>query len=1111
MDDAGNFTRTGTVVDLGVNDGPWSVDVDYGDGSPVEPLETYTGAFSLSHDYDANGLFMVSVTATDTDGGSSTTAATVGVYQGAGPDPSLTPPLFDTIMWEDLAEFEALAQDIWGPVTGGTGEARWQLFYETWSGSGEVGKIHWNVVFGWDFGATVGASTSGHVGMYGKASDLKGKVDVLYPGTLSITAPDLNTFLAGERLSLPSGWELTAGALIDAGETTSSDLSLHGQLEVDARVWAKLCVFNCWSPTLLNINSPAYDFRIIGIDDVDGLWLPQNIGELNLNPFSVTPDETTTNPTTGVITASGENLFSEIELDLDGIASVLTPLPPMEIKLNLPDHFSGRANLFDVDANVDLSAIQNLSFQGTPIIELAFDPPVAGVTGDFLSVADDFSEVVYRAGASVDVIFPSAQETPTTVTPTVWLENTFTNDTELRTDSELEMEALSLFLDMDSYEVWGGSSAVTARVCVEWDWWYPWACHKRKTVTIIPAIPAVSTPSVNLDLGPLWGPEQFAELSVTETLANGTFSLGGFQSITLDSFLLDPEVPPVADAGGPYTVDEGSTVTLDASASHDADGDTLSYEWDFDDDGVFDDASGSNPLFDLTADDAFFAVAVRVWDDYNHNTANTTVTVDNVAPILDLQAPQTVDEGVSVSRLVTFTDPGADTWNVAVDWGDGTVPDGALGLSLRELAVGHVYADNGIYTVTIDVVDDDGGTDAASFTVTVNNVAPTPDAGDDQAVNEGDLVSLDPATFNDLGTLDTHTATIDWGDTTSSAGAVTELPFGPPGSTSGADGTVDGSHVYADNGAYTVTVCVEDDEDAMTCDTLTMTVLNVAPTVNAGPDVEVVIHDTVPLDPATFNDLGTLDSHTAVIDWGYEAPVDAGVVTETLFGPPGSTTGADGTVDADHIYRLPGTYIVTVTVIDDDGVGTATSTVKVLGARDLKERAIGLIDDYVGDSTFIEKAIDNINSSLEDRRWLDAVHLDPDHGHRVYSEEKQAYVQLANAIGLTPGNGNPKKGGSPLSGAAVDAVHDAIDLLVNADRVIAITQLLDAQALPPAEPKVQKKVSDHVDRAEAELAQGDAARAAGDFIEAIDSYRSAWHHASLALDLAAGPQTYRWR
>ena len=54
---------------------------------------------------------------------------------------------------------------------------------------------------------------------------------------------------------------------------------------------------------------------------------------------------------------------------------------------------------------------------------------------------------------------------------------------------------------------------------------------------------------------------------------------------------------PVADANGPYTVDEGSAINLDASGSSDPNGDPLSYQWDYDNDGNFDDATGVSPAF----------------------------------------------------------------------------------------------------------------------------------------------------------------------------------------------------------------------------------------------------------------------------------------------------------------------------------------------------------------------------------------------------------------------------------------------------------------------------------------------------------------------------------
>jgi hypothetical protein len=47
-------------------------------------------------------------------------------------------------------------------------------------------------------------------------------------------------------------------------------------------------------------------------------------------------------------------------------------------------------------------------------------------------------------------------------------------------------------------------------------------------------------------------------------------------------------LPPTADANGPYQGDAGLPITLDASNSSDPNNDSLQYRWDFDDDGIWD-------------------------------------------------------------------------------------------------------------------------------------------------------------------------------------------------------------------------------------------------------------------------------------------------------------------------------------------------------------------------------------------------------------------------------------------------------------------------------------------------------------------------------------------
>ncbi|MBT8211536.1 MAG: hypothetical protein KJN71_00190, partial [Acidimicrobiia bacterium] len=81
----------------------------------------------------------------------------------------------------------------------------------------------------------------------------------------------------------------------------------------------------------------------------------------------------------------------------------------------------------------------------------------------------------------------------------------------------------------------------------------------------------------------------------------------------------------------------------------------------------------------------------------------------------------------------------------------------------------------------------------------------------------------------DLGTLDSLTARVWWGDGTApEPGIVTQDWSSPVGALEGRNGTVDLSHTYPYPGIYTVTVCVADDDqpDVPVCDSLRMTIVH---------------------------------------------------------------------------------------------------------------------------------------------------------------------------------------------------------------------------------------------------------------------------------------------
>ena len=81
----------GSFGDAGANDGPWSVAIDWGDGTVSAASALETGALPRSfHNYQEPGAYLASVKVTDKDGGAAVTTFQVVVLSSA---PSLAPPL----------------------------------------------------------------------------------------------------------------------------------------------------------------------------------------------------------------------------------------------------------------------------------------------------------------------------------------------------------------------------------------------------------------------------------------------------------------------------------------------------------------------------------------------------------------------------------------------------------------------------------------------------------------------------------------------------------------------------------------------------------------------------------------------------------------------------------------------------------------------------------------------------------------------------------------------------------------------------------------------------------------------------------------------------------
>lgn len=198
---------------------------------------------------------------------------------------------------------------------------------------------------------------------------------------------------------------------------------------------------------------------------------------------------------------------------------------------------------------------------------------------------------------------------------------------------------------------------------------------------------------------------------------------------------------PVAVPGGPYVGKGCEPIRFDGSASYDADGEIVSYAWDFDNDGTIDE-SGPSPTVEHVYGTTYIGTVRLVVTDNDGNTGEATspvavVEVPSTAPpeITSLQAdPDTlwapnhvmVPGTVSVSladqcpvdcRIVSVQSNEPEN-----GLGDGdTAPDweitGNLTLNLRAERAG--TGSGRVYTVTVECTNLFGNTDTSTTEVVV--------------------------------------------------------------------------------------------------------------------------------------------------------------------------------------------------------------------------------------------------------------------------------------------------------------------------------------------------------------------------------------------------------
>jgi subtilisin-like proprotein convertase family protein len=210
-----------------------------------------------------------------------------------------------------------------------------------------------------------------------------------------------------------------------------------------------------------------------------------------------------------------------------------------------------------------------------------------------------------------------------------------------------------------------------------------------------------------------------------------------------DSVTITVNGPPTANAGPDQDAELGDTVTLDGTGSTDPDGDTLLYSW-VQTAGpavTLVGANTANPTFTAPAGPGVLTFQLTV-DDQSGRTDTDEVNVGlNDTPIADAGPDQVADLGDTVTLDGTgSSDPEGDP--LSYSWVQTAGP--AVTLTGATTANPTFTAPDGPGTITFEltVTDDEGLTDTDTVDVRLNT-RPVANAGPDQLVNTGDLVTLD--------------------------------------------------------------------------------------------------------------------------------------------------------------------------------------------------------------------------------------------------------------------------------------------------------------------------------------------------------------------------------
>jgi len=488
---------------------------------------------------------------------------------------------------------------------------------------------------------------------------------------------------------------------------------------------------------------------------------------------------------------------------------------------------------------------------------------------------------------------------------------------------------------------------------------------------------------------------------------------------------------PNANAGNDLVVEDNNGFTLDGSGSSDPENDALTYEWTYTDEGQLKSESGKTPDVSALSETKTYVFTLTVTDAHGAEDTDTVEVRVNEKPTANAGETSRI---VGINQIVTFDggDSTDDTTIANYEWnfGDGSNVDTGETLT-------HSFGTKGTYTVQLKVTDEDGSEDTDTVRIIVIEGPVASVVADKTQVYVSESVSFDASqstgdsltygwNFGDTKTAtgetvthsyttagtytatltiteshgggieitDTETVTItvlaypvaeigfDTRSTIVNANVAFDATTGSTGygtlsySWDMGDGTTRlGSiptHKYTAEGTYTVILTVTDANGKTDTDSATINVLEGGslPVANAGPDQELEVDEDIHFQGTGTDEDGTIVSYA----WNFGDTVTS--TEQNIF----------------HKYDTIGTYTVTLTVTDNDGLEhTDSATIKVKGSTDDITKFIELEEERIQGSKLLEIEIETDDADSV-RVYVDgkSYTLDEEGTSGIYSGEIKA-------------------------------------------------------------------------------------------------------------------------